>query len=230
MAAAGLCDPHVHTTFSDGRHAPQDVVDVASRRPGLHAIAITDHDCIEGALEAARYAKACGSALHVIVGEEVTSRDGHVVGLFLKERVDRDMSALDTIRAIHEQGGLAIAAHPFRLPGREGVAELAASLPFDAVEVLNGGGTPRTRAANRRTAKLDIRGKAVTAGSDAHIKEMVACCCTAYPGRRPMDFREALLHAQTRPVRGHVNLFPYLRYAAGKVARHPRALKELWPL
>jgi predicted metal-dependent phosphoesterase TrpH len=225
----GLCDPHIHTTFSDGRHPPGEVVDLASGLPGLDVIAITDHDCIEGALEAVQHADARGAALRVIVGEEVSSRDGHILGLFLHEVVCPDMSALDTIRAIHEQGGLAIAAHPFRRPGREGVATLAASLPFDAVEVLNGGQTPRTRAANRRAASFELHGRAVTAGSDAHIKQMVAACCTAYPGTGPLDFREAVRRAQTWPVRRRANLLPYLRHAAAKVARHPAALRELWP-
>jgi predicted metal-dependent phosphoesterase TrpH len=198
--------------------------------PALDVIAITDHDCIEGALEARERARACGSSLHVILGEEVSTRDGHVVGLFLTERIPPGMSAEETISAIHEQDGLAVAAHPFRRPGREGVATLAASLPFDAVEVLNGAPTPRGRAANRRVARLDLDGKPVTGGSDAHVKEMIGACCTEYPGAGPLDFREALRTGRTRPVRRPVNLVPYLRYAALKVARHPLALRELWPL
>ena len=225
----GLCDPHVHTTFSDGRHTPRQVVDVAARIPGLDTVAITDHDCIEGALEARRYLERRGSALQVIVGEEVSSRDGHIVGLFLHQLVRPAMSAQDTISAIHEQGGLAVAVHPFRNPGREGVAALAATLPFDAVELLNGAPTPRGRSANRRVARLDIRGKPVTGGSDAHIKEMVAACSTEYPGSGPDAFREALREARTKPARRRVSLLPYLRYAGLKVARHPRALRELWP-
>jgi predicted metal-dependent phosphoesterase TrpH len=226
----GLCDPHIHTTFSDGRHTPQQVVEAASRLPGLDSIAITDHDSIEGALEAQRYVGARRYDLQVIVGEEVSSRNGHIVGLFLRETVPPAMSAEDTISAIHAQGGLAIAVHPFRLPGRQGVAELAATLPFDAVEVLNGAPTPRGRSANRRVAGLDIRGKPVTGGSDAHIREMIAACSTEYPGLGPTAFREALLEARTRPSRRRVNLLPYMRYAGAKVARHPGALRELWPL
>jgi predicted metal-dependent phosphoesterase TrpH len=225
----GLCDPHIHTTFSDGRHTPQQVVETASRLPGLDVIAITDHDCMEGALEAQRYVDATGAQLQVILGEEVSSRDGHIVGLFLQERVPPAMRAEDTVSAIHAQGGLAIAVHPFRLPGREGVAELAAALPFDAVEILNGAPTPRSRSANRRVARLDIRGKPVTAGSDAHIREMVAVCSTEYPGSGPDAFREALLEGRTSPRRRRANLLPYMRYAGIKVAHHPGALRELWP-
>ena len=204
-------------------------MDSASRIPGLHAIAITDHDCIEGALEAARYAESSRSPLQVIVGEEVSSRDGHIVGLFLRELVNPDMSAHDTIEAIHEQKGLAVAVHPFRRPGREGVAALAASLPFDAVETMNGAPTPRARAANRRTSRLHVQGKAVTGGSDAHLRQMLAACATAHPGAGPLDFREAVAGCRTWPVRRRVNLLPYLAHAGAKVAGNPRALAELLP-
>ena len=204
-------------------------MDSASRIPGLHAIAITDHDCIEGAREAVRYAENSGSPLHVIVGEEVSSREGHIVGLFLRELVNPGMSALDTIEAIHEQNGLAVAVHPFRRAGREGVAALAACLPFDAVETMNGAPTPRARAANRRTSCLEIEGKAVTGGSDAHLRQMLAACATAHPGAGPLAFREAVARCRTWPVRRRVNLLPYLAHAAGKVAGHPRAVAELWP-
>src|SRR5207245_10862753 len=153
---------------------------------------------------AIRYIESSGSGLHVIVGEEVTTLDGHVVGLFLRELVRRGMSARDTIQAIHEQGGLAIAVHPFRHPGREGVAALACSDPFDAVEILNGAPTPRARAANRNATRLQLKGKTRTGGSDAHIKEMIGACSTGYPGCGPRDFREAILHAQTWPLRHRV--------------------------
>ncbi len=226
----GLCDPHVHTTFSDGRHTPAEVLERAASVANLDVIAITDHDCVEGALEAVRYARSRALGTHVIVGEEVSSRDGHVVGLFLRELVPRDMSAADTVLAIQEQGGLAVAVHPFRRPGAEGVAELATSLGFDAVELLNGSPTPRVRAANRRAKTLSVRGQAATGGSDAHIREMVGACCTVFPGTSSQDFREAVRTCRTRPLRRHVNLLPYLCHAARKVARHPRALRELWPV
>ena len=66
----------------------------------------------QGALRAAEHA-ARRRRLHVIVGEEVSSRDGHIIGLFLEHRVKPGMSAAASVHAIHEQGGLAIAAHPF---------------------------------------------------------------------------------------------------------------------
>jgi predicted metal-dependent phosphoesterase TrpH len=115
----------------------------------------------------------------VIIGEEVSSRDGHVVGLFLKQRIRPGMSAASTVQAIHDQGGLAIAAHPFwrsvRRPGRtvHGVGLLAAELDFDAIEVENS--TPGLFVFNQLAHRLNNRARLPeVGGSDAHILDAVA--------------------------------------------------------
>src|SRR5579872_5349601 len=95
MVARGRADLHMHTTASDGWPTPQELVDHA-RRAALDVIAVTDHDTIEGALRAAEHA-AKRSKLQVVVGEEVSSRDGHIVGLFLDRRVRPGMSASATV-------------------------------------------------------------------------------------------------------------------------------------
>ncbi len=112
MAVRGRADLHTHTNASDGWPTPLQLVEHASRRAHLDVIAVTDHDTIQGAVRAAEHA-ARRSKLHVIVGEEVSSRDGHIIGLFLEKRVPPGLSAAATIHTIHEQGGIAIAAHPF---------------------------------------------------------------------------------------------------------------------
>ncbi|MDQ6691353.1 MAG: PHP domain-containing protein, partial [Candidatus Dormibacteraeota bacterium] len=145
MPKLGFADLHIHTSFSDGWPTPVEVVDHVTRDRQLDVIAITDHDTIEGALRAADHA-ARASRIAVIVGEEVSSRQGHILGLFLNKRVRPGLSAAATIDEIHSQGGLAIAAHPFwrtarmaqRLRGPvHGVGWLAAELEFDAIEVEN---------------------------------------------------------------------------------------------
>src|SRR5215467_12130255 len=103
MPSRGRADLHMHTTFSDGWPEPDELVDHA-RSTGLQVISVTDHDTIEGGLRAAEYAAKRGG-LEVVVGEEVSSRDGHIVGLFLKRRVRPGMSAAATVHAIHDQGG-----------------------------------------------------------------------------------------------------------------------------
>ena len=91
MVTRGRADLHMHTTSSDGWPTPQELVGHA-RRAGLDVVAVTDHDTIEGALRAADHA-ARWSRFHVIVGEEISSRNGHIVGLFLERRIRPGMSA-----------------------------------------------------------------------------------------------------------------------------------------
>src|SRR5207237_1568754 len=118
MKVLGRADLHMHTTFSDGWPSPTELVDHVSRRTDLDVIAVTDHDTIEGALRAADRAGS-RRRLQVIVGEEVSSRDGHILALFLERRIRPGMSAAATVNAIHEQGGLAVAAHPFSRTERQ---------------------------------------------------------------------------------------------------------------
>src|SRR5258708_29512606 len=105
MVAPGRADLHMHTTASDGWPTPHELVDHAARRASLSVIAVTDHDTIEGALRAREHA-ARRAKFHVIVGEEVSSRDGHIVALFLEPRIRPGMSAAATAHAIHDHGGL----------------------------------------------------------------------------------------------------------------------------
>jgi predicted metal-dependent phosphoesterase TrpH len=134
----------MHTSCSDGWPTPTQLVDHVTALGGLDVIAITDHDTIEGARRAAEHAAGLPLAPHVIVGEEVSSHHGHILGLFLEKRVRPGMSAAATIAAIHDQGGLAVAAHPFWRTERQargrlvhGVGWWAAELDFDAIEVEN---------------------------------------------------------------------------------------------
>src|SRR5207244_1870974 len=112
MVSRGRADLHMHTTESDGWPSPYELVDYA-RATRLNVIAVTDHDTIEGALRAADYVAGSSSRLDVVVGEEVSSRDGHIVALFIERRIRPGMSAAATVHAIHDQGGLAVAVPPF---------------------------------------------------------------------------------------------------------------------
>jgi hypothetical protein len=103
-------DLHCHTSASfDSLASPRSVVAAAARR-GLTHLAITDHERIEGALEAQGLAPA---GLTVIVGEEIRTRDGDLIGVFLSEAIRPQLSAAETIAAVREQGGLVGIPHPF---------------------------------------------------------------------------------------------------------------------
>jgi predicted metal-dependent phosphoesterase TrpH len=209
----------MHTNASDGWPSPTELVDHAARRAGLHVIAVTDHDTIEGALRAAEYAGK-RSRLHVIIGEEISSLHGHIVGLFLERRVKPGMSAAATIHAIHDQGGIAVAAHPFwrtQRPQRggfvHGVGWLAADLDFDAIEVENA--TPGFFVFNQLAHRLNLGlGAAELGGSDAHIVDAVGRAYTAFPGRTPALLRAAIESGETRAMRRRYRPVGLVRYAA----------------
>src|ERR671930_593 len=224
----GRADLHSHTDRSDGSDSPQDVAAFAAAL-GLDVLAVTDHDTLEGAFRAADHCAASGGP-EVVIGEEVTSRDGHIIGLFLERLVEPGMPAGDTVQAIHDQGGVAIAAHPFwhtaerrgRPPHGVGVAALR-EVGFDAVEVRNGGVTPSMAAANRtaRAAARDL-GLVGVGGSDAHIREALGCSLTLFAGRSAVELRASLAAGEVA-VTGRLPdpalLWRYLTWVSRRRAR-----------
>jgi predicted metal-dependent phosphoesterase TrpH len=219
MRGLGRADLHMHTNFSDGWPSPSELVDHASWHTNLNVIAVTDHDTIEGALRAAERASR-RSKIEVIIGEEVSTRDGHVLALFLESRIRPGMSAAATVHAIHEQGGLAIAPHPFwrtQRPGRtnrvHGVGWLAAELDFDAIEVENA--TPGFYVFNQFAHRLNMGlGAAETGSSDAHILDAVGRAFTEFPGRTASDLRTAIEAGETAAGRSRYRAMGLMRYAA----------------
>jgi predicted metal-dependent phosphoesterase TrpH/glycosyltransferase involved in cell wall biosynthesis len=128
-------DLHMHTSHSyDCATDPEALVDHCIDQ-GLGAIAITDHNEVSGALAAA----ALGRPITVIVGEEVKTSQGEVIGLFLKERIEPGLDMGETIAAIQEQGGLVYMPHPFdRLHTIPDAATLLRHLDqIDILEVYN---------------------------------------------------------------------------------------------
>jgi predicted metal-dependent phosphoesterase TrpH len=158
-------DLHVHTSYSvDGSISPETLVDLSPRR-GLGALAITDHNTIAGALAVRKIAP-----FPVLVGEEISTADGEILGLFLEEGVPPCLSAGETLILIKEQGGLAGVPHPYDRLRRESIergvlADLAGELDF--VEGLN---ARVTCARDNHLAREFARRRVLpcTAGSDAH--------------------------------------------------------------
>ena len=127
-------DLHIHTCHSVDCLMTLDEVVEAARARGLGALAITDHDEIEGALALSRSAP-----FPVIVGEEVNAGDGEIIGLFLREWIPPKLGPAETIARIRAQGGLVYIPHPFdshRFPLREPVLEELVT-QMDLIEVLN---------------------------------------------------------------------------------------------
>jgi len=210
----------MHTNCSDGWPAPAELVEHVARNTDLKVIAITDHDTIEGALRARERAAKAGK-IEVVVGEEVSSRDGHILGLFLERRVRPGMSAAATLHAIHDQGGVAVAPHPFWRTARQvrnggvvhGVGWLAAELDFDAIEVENA--TPGFYVFNRMARRLNLGlGAAEMGSSDAHILDAIGRAYTEFRGRTAEDLRLAIESGATSAGRSRYKAVGLMRYAA----------------
>lgn len=194
-------DLHCHTSASfDCLARPGDVVRAAAAR-GLTHLVVTDHDRIDGAL-AARAAAPAG--LMVVVGEEVRTADGDLIAAYLEQAVPPGMSAVDTVAAVREQGGLVGIPHPF--DRRRGSllmdARMAMLVPLvDWVEVHNarlvGGGNERAATLARE------HGVAGVAVSDAHSVLEVGVAYTELDGdpSTPAGLLAALDSAEIVPGR-----------------------------
>lgn len=187
-------DLHLHTRRSDGRHSPARLA-AALRRSTLAVAAVTDHNTVAGALEVEQALD--GEGPEIVIGTEVSSDEGHILALFVDRDIPAGLSARDTIAAVHECGGLAVAAHPYSMS--LGVGDLAAQLDFDGVEMVNG--SPLMEVANARAARrLSGTAAAHTGGSDAHVVGAIAGVHTLFPGRTAADLRAAILAGTTRPA------------------------------
>jgi Predicted metal-dependent phosphoesterases (PHP family) len=168
---------HTHSALSHDGRDPVDLLLQQAAAVGLDALAVTDHDEIDASVEAAELAAEYG--LVGIVGMEVTSAAGHVLAFGIDELVPSGLSFDETLDRIREAGGIAVVPHPFQKT-RHGVAahvsrdQLASA---DAIEVYNS--RLFTGRANRQAEKFAIRQNLpMTAGSDAHISEMVGQAVT----------------------------------------------------
>jgi predicted metal-dependent phosphoesterase TrpH len=200
----GRADLHIHTLASDGVAGIDEILDHVEQHTDLDVIGIADHERVDAALAARALARARNSRVEVIVGEEVTTRGGHLLALFLQERVRPLQSFRATIAAVHEQGGLAIAAHPLApypicASGRS-IRRLQADpdprFHLDALEAFNPTSAGRTHHA-RVVELADELGMAAVGGSDAHLLEAIATGYTTFPGHTAEDLRRAILEHRT---------------------------------
>jgi predicted metal-dependent phosphoesterase TrpH len=191
-------DLHIHTTASDGAATVPELLDHVAATSDLRVIAITDHDSIAGALQAVPLAPQFG--LEVIVGEEVSTAEGHLLALFIDTALPPGRPAAETIAAIHAQGGLAIAPHPFdrSVPslGRTGLAH--DGWDFDAIEGFNAGVIWWQRGSNRTAQQVATRMRLpLVGGSDAHALATTGLGYTLFPGTSANDLYRAIQAQQT---------------------------------
>jgi hypothetical protein len=108
MADLLRADLHCHSCYSKDSNLSLEKLIEACKKAGVNVVALTDHNEIEGGL---RLREMAPHWLTVIVGEEIASVDGDIIGLFLKERIEPRLPIFETIRQIREQGGLVMVPH-----------------------------------------------------------------------------------------------------------------------
>jgi glycosyltransferase involved in cell wall biosynthesis len=218
-------DLHMHTDHSGDCATPVEHLLATAREQGLGAIAVTDHNEVSGAFEAA--AKAAEFGIKIIIAEEVkTASQGEVIGLFLNEKIPRGLTLEETVAEIKRQGGLVYVPHPFdrmhAVPDYEHLLKILDDV--DAIEVYN----PRVaigsfnEEAERFAAKYQIvRG----AGSDSHVAAglgSVRIRMRDFDG--PAEFLESLRHAEISTKSGTLLYVQALKFLETKAT--PRAARR----
>jgi predicted metal-dependent phosphoesterase TrpH len=196
-------DLHVHPSGDAVRRPPRPSTPAsifeALVASGLGVAVLADHDRIDVAQDLVALARSSGAAIELIVGEEITTREGHLLGIGLSSRVAPGMTLDDTVAAIHDQGGLAVVAHPLLPPvfsaTPERLLHLAQGDPRrrpDALEVMNAvaAWVPGWR---RRVERMAADGGyAMVGGSDAHRAGAVGRARTGFSGSGAAALLEAI--------------------------------------
>ncbi|MCW4010117.1 MAG: CehA/McbA family metallohydrolase [Candidatus Bathyarchaeota archaeon] len=215
-------DLHVHSIYSsDSFISPKDLIYFAKKR-GLNAVAVTDHNRVEGALKIAKE-----TSFRIIPGIEVSSMHGHIVGLNVTEVIPKGLSADETVDRIHAAGGVAVACHPytfFKYSLKEHV-----SAKFDAVEIINARAFPFGRSVRKAEEAAKRFGLSRVAGTDAHYGPQIGFAYTAIDAEPNVDdIAEAILKGRCQPFGTSVpwilNLqqqFQRLRRLVNKVGKAP---------
>src|SRR2546427_4063677 len=170
---------HTHSEASPDSRTPIAEQARAIRAAELDVVGATAHNTILGALGLREIA----DGFRVIVGEEISSRDGEIIGLFLESAVPRDLSGEETIARIHDQGGLVVVPHPFSINRRYHMRRTSLDrlrTKIDALEVFNAREAIflNNRAAAAYAKEHNMAG---TAGSDAHRASEIGPAFVAMP-------------------------------------------------
>lgn len=196
----GRADLHLHTLASDGLMSARTLVDHVEQHTDLDVIAVTDHDEVSAALAARAYAARQGYRVQVVPGVEVSTRDGHLLALWLEERPPALRPLQETAEWVARRGGLCIAPHPFTRVthslGPRPLREAAGAGLIAGVETLNA--SPAGRRSQVRAMRFGAQhGLAHVGGSDAHVLGCVGLARTRFPGRTADDLLIALEQAAT---------------------------------
>lgn len=215
----GKADLHIHTSLGDGLASVEQIFDFVENYTDLDVIAITDHDDARGALQALDLAERRNYRFKVIPGNEITTRHGHLLALFVTQEFPMLRSLEWTMQAVHEAGGILIAPHPLSwlttsIREKQLLAAHTSKYPFHGIETFNpsyAGRVAHTRVKelNSTVLKLPEFG-----GSDAHALSMIGKGYTLFPGSSVEDLMQAMKDSTTEAGGVFMNLADHGRIAA----------------
>lgn len=208
-------DIHIHSSYSsDGSVSPKEILKYAKKKK-LNGIAITDHNVIQGSLKLWKENKNMKDFV-IIPGVEVSSSEGHILALGIKEPIPRGLTPKETIQKIIEFGGVAIASHPYRFWSGMGEENVRKS-QFKVIEVMNSRSLKKENVKAMKLAEELDCGK--TGGSDCHSLKHLGNAYTEFdnPCFDMDDILEDILKGRTKGEGTHRRRTETPRYAVGCV-------------
>src|SRR2546429_5645403 len=230
----GRADLHMHSTYSDGLATIEQILHRVQHHTNLDVIALTDHDVIEGSLKARDLWAKGNYRFDFIVGEEISTREGHMLALFVEKRIQPGLSMERSIDLVHEQGGLAIVAHPlnplFRHScQREVLDRIYANKPVwpDAIETWNASfcGIGANRIAMRVNRVLYAWSQ--VGNSDAHTLGSIGRGCTWFEGKSAQDVRTTIEAGLSAPGGRLWDVNDYLLWVRHRIGKNNKIARKL---
>ncbi|WP_201364159.1 PHP-associated domain-containing protein [Dictyobacter formicarum] len=228
----GKADLHMHSTYSDGCATIEEILEHVQNNTNLDVIAITDHDVIEGSLRARDLWSKGSYRFDFVVGEEVTTTQGHLLALFIEKRIPDGLSMERSIDLIHEQGGLAVVAHPlhrfFRHSCQRSVMDqihASKDVWFDGVETWNASFCGIYANYIAMGTNREVYGLPELGNSDAHTLSAIGSGVTWFNGKTASEIRAAIEQNASAPGGKMWDMQAYyhwVRYLMNKEQREAR--------
>jgi predicted metal-dependent phosphoesterase TrpH len=219
MARMGKADLHIHTSLGDGLASVQQIFDFVENYTDLDIIAITDHDDSRGALQALELVEKRKYRFKVIPGNEITTRQGHLLALFVTREFPMLRSLEWSMQAVYEAGGMVIAPHPLSwlttsIRERALLTAHESKYPFHGIETFNP--SYAGRVAHKRVIELNatILHLPEFGGSDAHALSMIGKGYTTFPGTTVDELLQAMKDKTTQAGGTFMNLRDHGQIAA----------------
>jgi predicted metal-dependent phosphoesterase TrpH len=229
----GRADLHMHSTYSDGIGTIQQILHHVEHNTDLDVIALTDHDVVEGALRARDLWAKGDYRFDFIVGEEISTREGHMLALFIEKRVPPHLSMERSIDLVHEQGGIAIVAHPlnplFRHSCQRAVLDRIfadSDIWLDGIETWNASfcGIYGNRLAMK--TNREVYGWPEVGNSDSHTLHAIGRGCTWFEGSTALDVRTTIESGVSAPDGKLWRMHDFLHLAHHRFNKRRRDRRE----